>query len=340
MPAAAAVQPAGTPESAVRNWLATTLLALTAVAPAAAGPLKGDRIPADAAWVVHIDVEAGVASQVGGFAVAHRAQWGPGACDEFVAKTGIEPTRDIKSVTIYGPTCDEDHAVAVIDATSATDTFLEKLRAEEPTFTRIQGEKYLVDTWIEHGSPRFGYVRKDGDSRLVMVSRDRARLEEAIALSEKSGGAVASPALATPPRKGSFVYVSAVGLDAAAKAGNAKVVQKMQDLHLDLGEAEGALYGRMLITTATRRDADQVLQMMQGAVTIWRVMAQKSPELAPVVDASQALSMTASDSGVLAEFTLDSRKAIDMLRTVAETHAPANSQPDKGAIRDASKGPR
>lgn len=311
----------------MRNWLATTLAALLlATPPGSAGPLKPGQIPADATWVVHIDIEAGVGSTVGSFAVTNRQQWGTNPCDEFAAKTGIDPARDIRGVTIYGPTCDDKHAVAIIDATSATDAYLDKLRAEEKTFSRIQGDKHLIDTWMEHGSPRFGFVQKDGDSRLLMVSRDKARLEEAIALTQAPPGESKSLALAVRPQDGSFVFVSAVGVAPAAKAGQAAVVQKVQDLHLDLGETAGQLYGDLVIGTESDSDARHVLQMVQGAVTIWRLMAQKSPELAPLVDASACLKMTASDSRVRAGFTFDAAKAVDMLKAIGEARPAETKQ--------------
>lgn len=324
----------------IAAWLGSGLgLAVSA----GAGPLNSAWVPADASWVVHVDVEAGVGSTVGRFLVQERGVWGPNQCEAFRARTGIDPARDIRGVTIYGPTCDETHAVAIIDGTSATDTFLEKLRAEEKSFERIAGEKHTLDTWMEHGSARYGFVRKEGDRRLIMVSRDRSKLEEAITLAEGGAKTGESPALAMRPREGSFLFVAALGVGAAADGGKAVVVRKMQDLRLDVGEAGGALYGDMVVTTATPQEAKDVLQMLEGAAAMGRMMAQSRPELEELVEVSRSVSLSASDSSVRATFSFDSGRAVGMLRAIAEKRragADAAKAVEKGGSGDGGVGTR
>ncbi len=320
--------------------MATAATVVGLAAAAAAGPLNRDWVPSDATWVVHVDMETGVGSSVGRFLVENRGAWGPNDWERFRERTGIDPATDIKGVTIFGPTCDEQHAVAVVDATSATDSFLSKLRAKEKSFERVKGERYTLDTWREHGSQRFGYVRKDGDRRLILVGRDRARVEEAIDRTE-SQKASESPALSTMPREGSFLFVAAMNVGTAAEGGKAVMVQKMKDLRLDFGESGDELYGTMVVTTGTEQEARDVLQMLEGAAAMGRMMAQSRPELADMVEASRSLALSASDSSVRASFAMESSKALGMLKTLAEKRASAKGGPgqaERGTSTDEDRG--
>lgn len=305
----------------MRLWAWATAAGLALAGVARGGPLNKAWVPSDASWVVHVDIEAGVGSTVGSYLVANREAWGAKEWDEFRARTGIDPAADLKGLTIYGPTCDEAHAVAIIDATSATDGLLERLRAKEKSFTRVEGQRHTLDTWTEHGSPRYGYVRTIGDRRLIMVSRDKERLEQAISLTDAEQEVSASPAVAKGPREGSFLFVAALEVDEAAEKSKALMVRKVRDLRLDFGEAGGQLYGDMALTTGTDQDARDLLQMLEGGVAMGRMMAQSRPELAPLAEASKSLTLSASDSSVRATFTFDSARAVDMLRAAAEARA-------------------
>jgi hypothetical protein len=313
--------------------LAALLVSLATSFAAAAEPLRPAWIPAEATWIVHIDIQAGTASTIGGYLLAHRDHFQARGMEQFRQQLGIDPARDLKGITIYGESCEPEDAVALISATAATDSFLDRLRAQDSSYQQVKGERYTLDRWTEHGTPRFGYVRKSGeDERLILVSQDMAKLEQAIARTDPAAAAQpASALLAEAPAEGSIVFAVATDLSSAAGRAKGMAVQKLRDLRLDMGETPaGAIYAEGLITTASPGDAQNLKQMLEGAMAMGRMAVHRRPELAELAELSHSVAFTTSDSAVKLAFRHDSQKALDMLKAVheARTGTPAPPAPD------------
>lgn len=296
------------------------LLALTL--PAAGGPLPTSYIPADAQWVVHLDIEKGLKSSVGSYITGHLDEFDFDGLDAVRAKTGINPLVDLKDVTIFGSSADPDEGVAIIHTTGAVDAFLEKARKEESTFTQITHGAYTLDTWTEGTTKRYGFVQSRGENeRLILVAQNADRLAAAIARTE-AGAPKADNAdlLKQPPKNSSVLFVAARGLGSMASDPKTVMLQQAEGLLLDCGEEEGFLYANMAVTTRNPQDAKDLLAAMNGCVALARMGARRDPELSALLEATNGLSLSAEASTVRGQIRYESAKAIDILKDAAAKH--------------------
>jgi hypothetical protein len=149
------------------------------------------------------------------------------------------------------------------------------------------------------------------------VSQSRDGLVRAIELAEGKRKEEPPAVLAAAPRDGSFLFVAADDVGAAARKAKAVVVQKMRGMRIDIGEAAGRIYAEAEVGTATERDAQDVRQMLEGGVAMGRMLAAGEAGLAGLVEASTALEFSASGTTVRARFSHESGKLLDMLKAVA-----------------------
>jgi hypothetical protein len=299
-----------------------TLLPLLALSvPAAAGPLPTSYIPADAQWVVHVDIEKGLKSTIGSYITAHLGEFEFDGLEAVRAKTGINPLTDLKDVTVFGSSADPDEGVAIIHTTAAVDAFLEKARQEETTFTQVTHGAYTLDTWTEGTTKRYGFVRSRGDERLILVAQNADRLATAIARTETgAAGAEAADLLKQPPKGSSVLFVAARGLGSMASNPKTVMLQQAEGLLLDCGEEDGFLYANMAVTTRNAQDAKDLLAAMNGCVALARMGARRDPELSALLEATNGLSLSSEASTIRGQIRFESAKALDILKDAAAKH--------------------
>jgi hypothetical protein len=310
---------------------ATALIAtgFTVLAPATAEPLRTSWVPAEARWVVHVDVEAAATSTIGRFLVEHRDALSQGEYAQFREKTGVDPATDVKGLTVYGTKCDPADAVAIIVTSSAVDPFLDKLRAEETSYRQIKSGGRVLDAWTEDGCQRYGFTVKQGDRRLLLVSQALPRLERAISVVEGADTGGLSAALATLPKEGSILFIAAVDVAEAVKQARTVMFQKMQDLRLDIGEAAGELFGELQVNTPSLQEAKDLKEALEGGIAVARMMAPSRAELQPILDAAASIRFSASETLVVAKFSYDGQKALDMLRSALDVRIRGGSTDKK-----------
>jgi hypothetical protein len=313
--------------------LVVTGALLACGAAALAGPLNSGWVRGDAAWVVHVDVEAGVRSSVGRYLLENAHRWDVHACEQIRARTGMDVSSEILGLTIYGRECDGSDAVAVVHTTAAIDSFLDKLRAQEPSYRVVESAGRKLDSWMEHGSERYGHVlRREGDHRLIIVGRDQRAVEAAIAQVERREAAEEPRVLATKPRPGSVVFVAASDLGPAAERARAVVVKKMKQMRLDLGEAGGELFADVLVTTGSAADAKDVYRSIDGSVALGRLLLlQGDARFAALAEAADGLTVSAEGSKVRVSFRHDSAKALELMKQVDGHGGESKSDGDSGS---------
>ena len=105
----------------------TLATAATIASPAIAGPLNPDYVPADAVWVVHLDVEAAAGSTVGGFVLEHAEAFDLAeGLEDFRDETGLDAVHDLHGVTLFGAGTPEKTGVAVLVTSAGIDAILEQ----------------------------------------------------------------------------------------------------------------------------------------------------------------------------------------------------------------------
>src|SRR4051812_25505915 len=249
-----------------RTWtIAGVSLGLAGLA--VAGPLNRKWVAPDAAWVVHVDVEAVRGSTLYSFVNEHRAGLDLSGLEQFKTETGLDPCKDIKGVTVYGSAPGPEECVAVVETTAAIDGALEKLLQREKSLTKSTEDGYTIYKWTEGEQTKYGYIRPGAgpEDRIVLAAPAKDRLLAAIRQIE-SPAEGKSAALATMPRTGSMLFVSGAGLGKLRDPECSMILQKMEAVRVDLGEAAGDVYAELAITTPTSEDATNMRQTAEGAI--------------------------------------------------------------------------
>jgi hypothetical protein len=295
-----------------------------------AGPLHKAWVAPDAAWIVHVDMDAMRSSTLGSFVTEHRKDLELEGLDEFKKEVGIDPLADIKGVTVYGSSPTPGECVAIVTATSAIDTALAKLGEKERGLKTISEGAYTLYTWTEHGTERFGYVRpgEKPDERIVIAAVEKPRLLEAIKRLEAPGEAPAQGAIMATPKAGSVLFVSATAMKGLPDT--SMMLQKVQGLRFDCGEASGEVFAELHITAGSSEDATNLLQAAQGGLAIARMCAGSDPDLKDLVKASEKLKLSSDEKTVKASLRCSSSDLKDLLGSALQAEKAEKKTPPKG----------
>ncbi len=247
------------------------VLALTcpAVAPLAAAPLDLAAVPADAKWVMHLDMDAARASTVMERAMAKAMKMHPhaGGMMDMVAKmSGMDPRTDLKDATAYGPDTDKKNGVLIVRG-KANREFLTRMVEKAPDHKTMTHEGHTMHAWTHkrgrHGGTVVGAFYKDD----VMVF---SRTEEATkaALDVLDGRKPSTPAespLSGRVRPGSIVVARAAAIDPNTKC---PVLRKGDGYRVALGEEEGKVFYRARLDMQSAEAAGEVRDVVKGLTSL------------------------------------------------------------------------
>lgn len=310
-----------------RTWMIAGMSMALAGA-ALAGPLNKRWVAPDAAWVVHIDVEAVRGSTLWSFVNEHKAGAGIdlSGLEEFKAQTGLDPFRDIKGVTVYGAAPGPEECVAVVETTAAVDGALEKLLEKERSLTKGNEGGYTIYTWTEGEQTKYGCVRPGAgpDDRIVLAAPAKERLLAAIRQIE-SPAEGKSTALATMPRTGSMLYVSGTGLGKLRDPECSMILQKMEAVRVDVGEAGGDVYAELAVTTPTSEDATNMQQTAQGALALAQMCAAGEESMKPLMNAGKWVSFKSEEKVVTAKVKCTAAQFRELLGMAMDEKARRDS---------------
>lgn len=313
-----------------------------AVAPTWAKPLDTRQVGADAAWVVHLDVEAAMRSRLVSEVMKHPELYGTDmeGLGEAREELGLDPTRDLTGITIWGATDDATGAVVVVTATSAVDGAIEKLRQKETKLAATTEDGRTLYTWTEDGEEAgggesFWATVRPGPlpaERIVVVAGTKAQLLGGLDVLDGKAQNIQPrerELLTRSAKPGSIVYAAATRLPRQAVDGMSRVVKNAQSGALDIGEVGDDLYLDAAVTTKAAEDATNVAQMLQGLVAMGRMMAQGDPEAAPLADLLSNVQVGSQGAEASVHALVRTQKLLDLMSANA-----AHDANDDGAAAD------
>ena len=296
-----------------------------AIAPvAAAGPVNKGWIAADATWYVHIDSEAAVNSTLGKFAIANRGRLGIAGIDGIRA-LGVDPFKDIKSVTIYDTDGDPEHAVAIASMTSAIERLVDLIKSDPGTRTMTVDGHDLI-AFDDKGKTQYWHVRPGDapDMRVVLLSDDWKIVTDALRVVNGDSSSLArSPAtspIAGDAGSGSIVFIRAAELPQKVKDNpdpNASaLLGQVSGVQIDLGEREGEIYADAQLYTTSAEDTANMAQIAQGLVALGRLITKDNPDLASVSNVLAATKIEPHDRQLQLRFRYESHKVIEAVESM------------------------
>ena len=250
-----------------------------------ATPSFGDRldpstVPSTARFLAHVDVTGLQKTELWKMMLNVAQESGEDPLAELRAieeQYGIDPLRDIQSVTLYGAEADPESAVGMIVGNSKIDGLIGALQSQEGYIT-VEAEGLRLHVVDMDGERIYGYLHERGERRTVLVSQNQRELVRgALVLRGRQPNMADAeePALHLRPQKGSFLYVAAAG-ELPGMGGMkpaSAVFEKAKSFVFQLGEAEGILTATLGVGTESEESANSVLQILQGAVALARLAA-------------------------------------------------------------------
>lgn len=260
----------------------SAVLAMSFTCPAWAGGLTKEQVPAGAKWVLHLDAEGLLASETGGAILAELKKQNIENVMAVVKNlVGLDPLKDIKSVTLYGTNFEPDDGVAIINAKMDKEKLLTLLKAN-PTFKESKYGEHAVYEWVDQPkdegktekaaqleqhalkkeTKKFGAFQGDN---LAVMAQDLTMLQKALDLLDGKGDSLAKEKDAPAASKGSFFFAFARDLaEAAKKDKKNQILKHVSGANLNVGERDGKLFAQLAVNCKDDRTYSDLKRMAEG----------------------------------------------------------------------------
>jgi len=250
--------------------------AMLSVGPAIAAPLKPKDVAADAKWVMHVDFDSMRESQLGGVfrekcLATDDAQK---RVKRFQEDTGVDPAKDMHSVTLYDTKFVEHSGVAIFRASNIDGKkLLVKLKEKHPDHKSEKHGSVTVYTWTEGKGKKHEHQVSGAmlGRDTILFSRDTKQLTAALdVLAGKSASLSADSPLAESAPKGTFVLARGIGMDKEKTPFRADVIRRSKQLSIAMGQQGNEVFMQGLLAAPNADSAAKVREVVEG----FRALAQ------------------------------------------------------------------
>ena len=307
----------------MRVWGMSAALVLGFAATAAAGPLDLKQVPAEAKWVVHVDVDAMRSSVLVQRAYDRLSEKRPDVerrldeVTDLVSNLGIDLERELHGMTVYGKQIGQHEGVLLVDATVDRKALLEKAD-QAPDHQMTKYGDYELHSWTDakgrqHEHPMAGTLSK---SNLLVFAPTVDQIKPALdVLDGKSAslsGKESSLTAGTPA--GAMIVIRAVGLADAKLPLKSPLVAQCEAVSLMIGEQDGKVSAEGKLFTKSKETAEQIKAIVEGGRAAAELRAGNDAEAAKVI---KTVKVNLADTTLSVEFS----SPVDDVWTLAEKAA-------------------
>jgi hypothetical protein len=255
--------------------LLAALMIVTGWGPlACAEPLEAKRVSADAKWLVHIDVDAMKAGKIPSTLGEH---WlGVPSAQEDLKKwskaIGMDPTKDLHSILIYGNRYAQPDAVVIVGAAVDRERLRSLLRTRPDYRTDSYGDRELI-IWTEKKGKNDEHTVTGCfyQPAVIVFGRDGAAVKKALDVLDGASPALTESNLlfTLDVPAGTMIQVRATEL-ADVQQFKSPLVQQSKSLVVALGEGHGEAF---VVAKLVTESAD-VARRVRAVVAGFRAMAE------------------------------------------------------------------
>jgi len=296
-------------------------------APPALPEIPCSWVSADAQWVLHLDMQAAVASTL--VSRLGELPWQTELPTELRGRLGLDLRTDVQTLTAYGEQDDPQTFVLLVQGGKALDGALEKLAALVPHERQEQGGM-PIDRWQpeEGEDPFYSYLarRPDSEQRVLVLGLSAATVSSGLATlqgrSDHLSPEQARAALSLSP--GAFLCVVVRdGLAALAEHGpDSQMTELVETLAVEAGEEAQQAFVRVSVGTRDASDAQKIGSVLQGATALLSLMAQSDEGARDLQPLLSGLSVKCEGARVMVRLQHDSAALADlMMEQVQSGHA-------------------
>ena len=293
---------------------------------ALAGPLDKQQVPAGAKWLLHGDAEALMASKVGQKIQEEAAKPGQAqVLDGLKATFGLDPLKDIKSVTVYGTQFGQEKNVVLLRAKLDREKILNLLKMN-PDYKEGKVGETTTYEWVDAAKGDKPAQKKFGaffGSDLAVMTTEAELLKTALAVLEGKADSLAKSApagLAAETPKGAFLVIRVGELPTVgAEKPEAALFNKLACGQAAVGEAEGKVFAEINIEARTEQAAANLKKTGDGFLALLDLMmpeaGQSNPKIPPQFPALvKSAKVTQEGKTVKASATMPAEDLIAMLQ--------------------------
>lgn len=293
-------------------------IAVTTLA-SVAGPLKPSQINGDAKWVIHLDVEKLLTTELG-------SQLGRQILDKQMAKPtrdldqwGINfDWRDIRSLTVYGTDFKKTtsgHGVLLVESSfdfvEAIEVVIDRLLAagvDEKPIEKIQSEPFAI--YSAKGQAFGASFGKD----TFLIAKTRADLESARRILDGKALGTASAKKLPKASDDSFLLAAVIeGFQAhASLPPQASGLKNAQSGHITAGEKADKMLVSLSVNTRDAESATQIQQVLQGLLALATLNQDSNKDLAQL---AQGAKVSGAEKEVIVSLEIPSQTVLAKVKS-------------------------
>ena len=294
-----------------------------------ATPVDLKVLPGTARWIVHLDMEKLLQSEVGKMAQqAIQGKPQEARIKALEAMTSVNLLRDVHGLTVCGQGASQDGATVLVRGRFDEQRLVTILAAADGYAQTAYGTR-SIHGWNDKNSKTTGRTYGAFGAQNLIVMSDRP--ESVQAALDVLDGKRASLATAgtfsktSVPGAGFMFLATAKGLrDMEAIHPKAVVMKQVDDMTLTLGEKGNALVLAANVTAVSAEAVTQIQQVVAGFQAMALLGAENKPEM---VDLAKSLTFTANDRTLQMEMSCPVQTVIQMIRSKIAEDAQAKPAP-------------
>lgn len=248
------------------RWLSLVLLCI-GTATLSAAPIVKNQIPADSKWVMHLDMNQFAASQT-----CRLLSNGQGDAKRFQAMLnryrnllGVDPLKDISSLTLFGNEVTGNRGVALISGALNSKQITQQF-STYPKYSTKKNGRLTIQTWSDKGSGKPLWASFYNSRQMIVASDEFSLLNSAWVLDGEKPNLTAKNSAALPfpaVQPGSFFTAVTKGFSGTSPT-QAMLLRNTESANMQLAENAGMVDGAILLNADSPETAVQIQQILNG----------------------------------------------------------------------------
>ncbi len=297
--------------------------------------LKTERLPTDVDLVLHLDLETLKRTELWRMVQESCAEEISAEIDELEelkTRYGIDPLTDLRALTVYKLSAEEEPTVALLTTNGKIEQALRELQ-REPSYRTVRDSGIELHAWQDpeghEGESVYAYVHAlpNGDRVTAVASKPESAVQAARVLRGEERSHASGGALQIAPVPGSFLYVAAStipGLDDFTPASH--VFGLAQGIQVDLGEAGGLLRAHLGVVTASVENARNIVDVVRGLVALGSLAGA---EAEPVVEFLRGVRVQDRGPEVLVDVEIEVGRLRELIESELEEEELEQEEEDE-----------
>ncbi len=292
---------------------------------AQAGPLLRADLPADPAWLLHVDCDKLRPTAIGQYILKQMADPKAEAkLTAFQTVFNVDLRTQLHGVTLYGASSAPSNGVALIYADFDTERLVTLAKAADD-YESSTHSTMTIHSWVDKNKkPKKGESKRTYaaiyGNRVIIFGQNAEKVGQALDVLVGTTANLASTK--DFPRLGvsgspDFLEGGIRKLDVAQGDPSATVLKLAKVIQLQVGESQGQVNAEINLETTSKDVAAQILSVVQGLQSLARLQEDK-PEAAKLAD---AVSIQQTDANVVVSLTLPADAVVEHMKAVAARKA-------------------